>query len=286
MSTARTASCSSKRTAACRTRARAWRSASASAGGAARWTDSSVMSSTPGSSATCGSKSWLGARSMTVSGRSAPTRQRARAAASMRAPEPLQPMTRSAPATAAGSCRAETARPPRAATKASARPEWEKTEMSEYLRVLEQLRHAPGVSAGTEENGRRPGDPGPSGPAAARSRATAAMDLPALPSAVCAPTSLAVRDAAWNSLPSRPLAVPAACASARARRTWPATSRSPTTTESRPAATAKRCSTAAAPRSSSKRAARWIIGSPEQRTTASRMSARAASRPARDGSSQ
>ena len=104
--------------------------------GAARWTDSSVMSSTPGSSATCGSKSWLGARSMTVSGRSAPTRQRARAAASMRAPEPLQPMTRSAPATAAGSCRAETARPPRAATKASARPEWEKTEMSEYLRVF------------------------------------------------------------------------------------------------------------------------------------------------------
>ena len=52
----------------------------------------------------------------------------------MRVPVPLQPMTTSARAMADGSCAAESAVPPRAATKASARPEWEKTETAEHFR--------------------------------------------------------------------------------------------------------------------------------------------------------
>ncbi|OUD86368.1 hypothetical protein BC477_00140 [Clavibacter michiganensis subsp. michiganensis] len=81
----------------------------------------------------------------------------------------------------------------------------------------------------------------------ARSSARRTMDRPALCRPVRVLTPREVLDAVWKRRSRPVLVVPPVRAPSSARRTWPAISPSPTTTDSRPEETAKRCSATASP---------------------------------------
>ena len=97
-----------------------------------------------------------------------------------------------------------------------------------------------GVCAGSDEE--HPGRAQSVMRLSARSSARRTIDRPALVMPVRFLTPREVRDATWKSRSSSLLTVPDARAASSARRTWPAISPSPTTTDSSPLETEKRCS--------------------------------------------